>query len=86
MSRMTLLLCLLALLQASCATTGPSSPVAPIEPQVEVHTRIVDTGCDWNDPIYVNAADILSDDTAKQILAHNKAGAAKCGWKPNAKK
>lgn len=75
----------MALLQASCATTGPSEPVAPIEPEVVVHTRIVDTGCDWNDPIYVDKTDVLSDSTAKQILAHNKAGAAKCGWKHSTK-
>lgn len=75
----------MALLQASCATTGPSEPVAAPEPEIITKTRIVDTGCDWNDPIYVDKTDVLSDATAKQILSHNKAGAVKCGWKPNSK-
>lgn len=75
----------MALLQVSCATTGPSSPTAAFEPEVVTKTRIVDTGCDWNDPIYVSKTDVLSDATAKQILAHNKTGAAKCGWKPSTK-
>lgn len=85
MLRMTFLLCLLAPLLMSCAQTGPAEPAAPVEPQVEVRTRIVDTGCDWNSPIYVSKTDVLSDETAKQVLAHNKAGAAKCGWKPASK-
>lgn len=75
----------MALLQASCATTGPSEPAATPEPEVVTKTRIVDTGCDWNSPIYVDKTDVISDSTAKQILAHNKTGAAKCGWKPNSK-
>jgi len=28
---------------------------------------------------------VLSDDTARQILAHNTAGAKNCGWKPSGK-
>lgn len=32
--------------------------------------------------IDVSCADVLTDSTAKQIVAHNKAGKAACGWKP----
>lgn len=32
--------------------------------------------------IDVSCADVLTDATAKQIVAHNKAGKAACGWKP----
>jgi hypothetical protein len=53
-----------------------------VEPLVQVKTRIVDTACDWTKPIYVSSTDVLSDETAKAILAHNKAGAVQCGWKP----
>ncbi|HKT65944.1 MAG TPA: hypothetical protein VJR91_20430 [Burkholderia sp.] len=45
-------------------------------------TRVVDTACDWTRPIYVSKTDVLSDDTARAILAHNQAGAKVCGWKP----
>jgi hypothetical protein len=50
-----------------------------------VKTRTVDTACDWTKAIYVDKADVLTDDTAKAILAHNRAGAKVCGWKPKAK-
>jgi hypothetical protein len=84
---MTLALCLMALLQASCETSGPKTeaPLVAPEPEIVTKTRIVDTGCDWNDPIFVSKSDVLSDATAKSILAHNRAGAAKCGWKPSTK-
>ncbi|WP_230964793.1 hypothetical protein [Burkholderia cepacia] len=48
-------------------------------------TRIVDTACDWARPIYVSKTDVLSDDTARAILAHNLAGSKNCGWKPMTK-
>lgn len=84
MQKRTLALCLLAVLSSSCATDGPATkaPVAPCEPQIVTKTRIVDTACDWARPIYVSKTDVLSDDTARAILAHNMAGAKNCGWKP----
>ena len=63
-----------ALTLAACAHDAP--------PQVIEKVRTVDTGCEWTKPIYVSKADVLTDETAKDILAHNKAGAARCGWKP----
>ncbi|BAO88902.1 uncharacterized protein precursor [Caballeronia cordobensis] len=87
MLKTTLLLCLLVPLLTSCATNGAApEKTQAAEPLVQVKTRFVDTGCDWTKPIYVSENDVLSDETARAILAHNKAGAAQCGWKPAAKK
>lgn len=80
MFKTTLLLCLLAPLLASCAATGPKTDTT-VEPEVVTKTRVVDTACDWTEPIFVSKADVLSDATAKAILAYDKTGAAKCGWK-----
>lgn len=38
--------------------------------------------CDWTRPIRPGASDVLSTDTARQILAHNTKGARFCGWVP----
>ncbi|MCA8326260.1 hypothetical protein [Burkholderia cepacia] len=43
---------------------------------------MTDTACDWTRPIYVSKTDVLSDETARAVLAHNQAGAKVCGWKP----
>lgn len=80
MKTLLLLVCLLATLAGCCTTSG-----AGTEPRVEYKTKIVDTGCDWTKPIYVSKADVLSDQTAAEILAHNRTGAKVCGWKPRAK-
>ena len=65
------------MLLSSCTTTGRET-----DPEPRTITRTVDTACDWTKPIYVSKADVLTDDTAAAILAHNKAGAKVCGWKP----
>lgn len=31
-------------------------------------------------PILVSRGDVLTDGTARQLLAHNEAGRALCGW------
>lgn len=62
----------LALLLQSCATTG----VAP-KPLI--------TGCQAFAPVYVSADDVLTDATARAILANNQAGMKLCGWTPKAK-
>lgn len=86
MLKMTLPLCLLVPLLTSCATSGAAPEKTPVvEPLVQVKTRFVDTACDWTKPIYVSETDVLSDETARAILAHNRAGAAQCGWKPTSK-
>ena len=38
------------------------------------------SGCEWTAPILVSQGDDLTDGTARQILAHNEAGAEVCGW------
>lgn len=69
---------LASLLLAGCASVCPP----PTTPEVVTKTRIVDTACDWIKPIYLDKTDVLSDATAAAILAHDKAGAQKCNWKP----
>ena len=70
MHKMKLLACLLALLNASCASIGNGKTA------VELST--VDTACEWVKPIRIAASDKLSDGTARQILALNKAQLAAC--------
>ena len=36
--------------------------------------------CDWAEPIRPSRADVLTDETLKQIVAHNEIGARLCGW------
>ena len=38
------------------------------------------SACSGWKPIYVSRADVLTADTARQILAHNETGARICGW------
>ena len=38
--------------------------------------------CDWAEPIRPSRADVLSDGTLAQIVAHNEVGARLCGWVP----
>lgn len=64
-------------LTACCTTSGANSAPHPV-----YQTKVVDTACDWTKPIYVDKADALTNDTARAILAHNRAGARVCGWKP----
>jgi hypothetical protein len=77
-------LSLSALLLSSCATDGPAIKPEP-EVRIVTQTKIVDTGCDWTKPIFVSKSDVLSDETSREILSHNLAGAKNCNWKPNAK-
>jgi kynureninase len=62
-----LMLPLLVLLLTSCGSIGRA-----IKP---------DTACLAFKPIYVSKSDVLTDGTARAILAHNETGAKKCGWK-----
>lgn len=41
-----------------------------------------DAACAAFHPVYVSRADALTDGTAEQLLAHNRTGAALCGWRP----
>lgn len=68
-----------AIVLAACSLV-PS----PTATQPQPRARIVDTACDWAKPIYPSCSDVVSDATARQIINHNEAGAAHCGWKPPA--
>lgn len=61
-----------ALLLASCTTTGNAIDIKPNN----------DAACAAFAPIYVGKDDVLTDQTAKAILAHDQTGAKLCGWKP----
>ncbi|KAF1062770.1 hypothetical protein [Burkholderia gladioli] len=65
-----------SLLLAGC----PAPVQQPL--QVETRTKVIDTACNWTKPIYLDKSDVLSDTTARAVLAHNQAGAKECGWKP----
>lgn len=39
-------------------------------------------GCEAFRPIYTSRADVFTDGTAEQLLAHNLTGARLCGWEP----
>jgi len=72
MWKSTLLAVLTAPLLTGCLATGPE-------------TRVIDTACSWTRPIYISKADVLSDGTARQIVAHNETGKRRCGWKRTSK-
>lgn len=76
-----LCLSLIALVLVLSGCAAPDCPPAP-QPEVVTKTRIVDTSCDWTKPIYLDKTDVLSDATAKAILAYDQAGAKACNWKP----
>ncbi|MFW6851808.1 hypothetical protein [Burkholderia gladioli] len=69
-----------ALLALAGCRTCPTNEAAA--PQIETRTKVVDTACNWVKPIYLDKSDVLSDETARAILAHNQTGAKVCGWKP----
>jgi hypothetical protein len=64
------------MLLSGCAMNCPT----PAPPLVQVQT--IDTGCDWDAAILTHQGDVLTDATAKAILAHDQVGAKRCGWKP----
>ena len=63
----------MATLASGCAITGRGTERVQMVP--------VDTSCSWARPIFVSGQDVLTDQTAKAILAHNETGAKRCGWK-----
>lgn len=44
--------------------------------------RFLREDCDWVQPIRPSRADVLSENTKAQILAHNEIGERLCGWRP----
>lgn len=59
-----------------CATNGQETKT--IGDTIQQKPVIVDTGCKWNKPIYVSKEDILTEGTARQILAHNEIWELNC--------
>jgi hypothetical protein len=57
--------CLSVLLLTACAIDGREikPPPTPV---------VIDTGCKWAAPIFISKSDVLTDETARQILAHNE--------------
>lgn len=53
------------ILLAACTTTG----------------GVTDTFCQIAKPIYVSKHDILTAETARRLLAHNRKGQELCGWR-----
>ena len=73
MSKLMLAVCVTVTLLIGCSTVGR---------EIEV----VDTACNWIRPIFVSRQDVLTDGTARQILAHNEAGSKRCGWERSVQK
>lgn len=54
------------ILLTNCASTGPV---------------LTDSFCATEKPILISKSDVLTKESAREILAHNEYGARKCGWK-----
>jgi predicted small secreted protein len=73
MFKQILTVLILATLLTACATNGRG-----INEVIESKPVIIDTGCKWIQPIYVSKKDVLTDGTARQILAHDEIWAKNC--------
>lgn len=62
--------CLLVGLLTSFAATGCATQATTMAPDF----------CATAKPIYIGKLDVISDETAKEILAHNLTGRKLCGW------
>ena len=56
--------------------------IAALTPGCGIDRRFLHEDCDWAQPIRPSRADVLSENTKAQILAHNEIGARLCGWRP----
>lgn len=71
--------CLMVALLTSFAAIGCADQ--PIQTRVEKEIAVSKPGlCENALPIYINSQDVITDDTAKQILVHNKTGRKLCKW------
>jgi hypothetical protein len=65
-------------LATSCAATGCGMMTTK---EKEIREATTDsTYCNTAKPIYIRKSDVISDETARQILEHNLTGKALCGW------
>ncbi len=53
----------LVMLLSSCAMNSP---------EIQTETKLIDTSCNWVRVISVSVKDQFTDETARQILAHNR--------------
>lgn len=56
-----------ASLLASCGTTRETSTA-------------IDTFCTIAKPIRLSRSDVLTDETRRQVIEHNRVGMSQCGW------
>lgn len=73
MFKRMLIVLTLATLLTSCATNGRG-----IKEATETKTVVIDTACKWVQPILISKKDVLTDGTARQILAHNETWSKNC--------
>jgi hypothetical protein len=67
----------MGVLAMSCAVTGCET----MTKEKEIREATTDsTYCNTAKPIYIRKSDVISDETARQILEHNLTGKALCGW------
>ena len=66
MRKSKLAVCLLLTCISGCAT----------------NSRVIDTSCAWTRPIMVSRQDVLTDDTARQILSYNETWERLCAAQP----
>lgn len=66
-------------LLTSFAVTGCAAQQTPTRAQKQIAASAPEF-CTTAMPIYINDKDVISDDTARQILQHNKTGRKLCKW------
>ena len=77
-AKISLLLCALG---TGCAThkeTTAEKVEAKVNPVVQPEVRVIDTSCDWIKIITVSNKDILTPETAQQILTDDKTKQKHC--------
>lgn len=68
------MLVLPVLLLMSCGTNGVGISKPPV-------VKVIDTACSWTNYIYISKDDVLTDGTARQILAYNETRQENCDGK-----
>ena len=64
-----------------CATLTALSLIVALTTGCAIDPRVPRDDCDWAEPIRLSRADVLSDGTLAQIVAHNEIGERLCGWR-----
>ena len=59
----------MVMLLMSCAATLP---------EIKTEVKVVDTSCNWVKVISISDADVITDGTARQLLAHNRQVVKNC--------